>query len=149
MRGVGREGGVAGTGGESGEGERVAGMIWMRETLIGVMLTILRSGGDGERGAGMTWMRETLGGDMWTILLSGGDGGESIRRLDSRSMSGVGRRKDGGGMKGGLSERSGLCGETGLWTGKSEVGDEAYEAGLEERSVHAIRVGEVNVRVNG
>jgi hypothetical protein len=93
-------------------------------------------------------MRETLRSDLWTILLSGGDCGGSIRRLDTLPMSGVGR-KDAGGMKGGLSERSGLCGETGLWAGKSEVADEAYGAGLEERSIHTIRVGDICVRDNG
>lgn len=96
---------------DSGEGVRVAGMIWMRDASIGIMLT---------------------------VLLSGRDGGGSIRFLCS-SKSGVGWRKESGGMNGGVSN-SGLCGETGLWTGKSEVEEETYEAGLEERSERGSRV---------
>jgi hypothetical protein len=69
--------------GESGEEGRIACIIWTRETLIGIMLTVLRSGGDG---------------------------GESLRSLGS----GVGWRKESGGMNGGLSKRSGICGECGL-----------------------------------
>ena len=66
-------------------------------------------------------MPETLN----EVLLNGGDGGGPMRSLDSLSMSGVDWRKEGGGMNGGLSKRSGLCGETGLCTGKSEAGEES------------------------